>query len=170
VISKNWVWALGFILFLAGRAEAGNGALAQLQAVPAGERVANYLQSLMSLTSQILAARNQGGIDLFNERDAYRVSITYNPDLMVVEASIVGTHDDPKATRDSIELTKGLILGFNKRLQKNFGVTLTEEDLSVDYLNAKTGKILLRYHGGKYLSSSPTPGATPSSLPGQDKP
>ena len=75
-------------LFLAGRVCAGNDALAQLQSVPTGERVANYLQSMMISVCAILEAKKPG--DMLNRAEMYRVAVTYDPQEKVIELSVVG--------------------------------------------------------------------------------
>jgi hypothetical protein len=142
--------ALVLGLFLVGRAYAGNDALAQPQTVIAGERVANYLQAMMISVSAILEAKKQG--DLISNSEIYRVAVTYDPQEKVIELSVVGIQSDPKVAQEKLELTKKLALSFNPKIQRNFGVTLGENDFTMDYLDAKTSHIVLKYRDGQYLA------------------
>ena len=146
----------------AGPAWAGNDLLSKPQPVTAGERVANYLQSLMISAGAILEAKNPG--DLLNAPEFYRVGVTYNPEEKVLEIAVVGNQGDPKTVRQKLELTQKIILSFNKRLQRIYGVTLAENDFWMDYLDAKSGQILLKYRDGQYSEAS-APETTPAASP-----
>jgi hypothetical protein len=150
MIYRKRVWALVLGLLLAGKVYAGNDALSQPQTVTAGERVANYLQSVMNSVSAVLEAQNQG--DILNGREIYRVGVTYDPLDKVIELSVVGAQTDPKAAQGKLELTRKLVMSFNKKIQRNFGVTLGEDDFAMDYLYAKTNQIVLKYRDGKFLA------------------
>lgn len=137
-------------LFLAGRIYAGNDALAQTQSVPTGERVANYLQSMMISVCAILEAKKPG--DMINSAEIYRVGVTYDPEEKVIELSVVGIHTDPKNAQEKLELTKKLVMSFNKKIQRNFGVTLGESDIVMDYLDARSSHIILKYRDGQFVA------------------
>lgn len=161
---------VGALLILAAALEparAGNDLLSQPQTVTTGERVANYLQSLMISAGAILEAKNPG--DLLNAPEFYRVGVTYNPEEKVLEIAVVSNQDDPKTAKQKLEMTQKVILSFNKRLQGIYGVTLAENDLWMDYLDAKSGKILLKYRDGKY-SEPPSSEATPTASVGLSSP
>ena len=140
---------LGMTLLTVGFADGGNDALAQPQTVTAGERVAQYLQSLMISAGAILEARKPG--DLLNSPEVYRVGVVYEPVEKVIDLSVVGSQGDPQSARRMLELTRGLVLSFNKKLEKNFGVTLRDDDIIMDYLDAKTSRIILKFRDGHFL-------------------
>jgi hypothetical protein len=148
--SGKLVGALVLGLFLGGRVYAGNDALAQSQSVPTGERVASYLQSMMFSVSAILEAKKPG--DLISNPEIYRVAVTYDPQEKVIELSVVGLHTDPQNAQEKLEMTKKLVLSFNKKIQRNFGVTLGESDFVMDYLDAKSSHIILKYKDGQYVA------------------
>src|ERR1035441_8641173 len=77
---------LGMTLLTVGFADGGNDALAQPQTVTAGERVAQYLQSLMISAGAILEARKPG--DLLNSPEVYRVGVVYEPVEKVIDLSV----------------------------------------------------------------------------------
>jgi hypothetical protein len=134
-----------------GSSWAGNDRLSEVQPVPAGERAANYLQVLLTSASQIIATQNAGG--LFSDHEPYRVAVTYDPDNKVIEASVVGTKDKLEDAKAVLDIVEKLILSFNKRLQKNFGVTLSETDIYMDYLNARTSQSVVKYKNGQYVTT-----------------
>ena len=148
VIFRKIIYVLALSLLFSGKVQAGSDALSQPQTVTAGERVANYLQSLMGTASAILVAQKPG--DLLNGFDVYRVGVTYNPDEKVIDISVVGSHDDLQIAQQKLELTQKLVMSFNKKIQKNFGVTLGEDDFIMDYLDAKTSRIILKYRNGNF--------------------
>jgi hypothetical protein len=150
MISRKQLVALALGLLLGGRAYAGNEALAQSQSVPVGERVASYLQSMMISVSGILEAKKQG--DIINSPEIYRVGVTYDPRGKVIELSVVGIQTDPQNAQEKLEMTKKLVLSFNKKIQRNFGVTLGESDFVMDYLDAKSSHIILKYRDGQYVA------------------
>lgn len=163
ILKKTLLTFLPALCLTLGSVHAGNDALAVVQPVPAGERAANYLQILLTSASQIIATQNSGG--LFSDHEPYRVAVTYNPESKVIEASVVGTKDQLDDAKAVLDIVEKLILSFNKRLQRNFGVTLSETDLYMDYLNARTSKSIVKYKDGKYLmAGTSTPGTqeTPS--------
>lgn len=145
----------------AGAVRAGNDGLVATQPVPAGERVASYLQAYLTKICAVLETRNSGLIEGFQ---TYQVVVTYDPDLKDLDLTMVGTQQDLKVIEHMMDVIRGIVLKLNPKLQKNFGVTLRDGDLSMDYLFAKTGQIMDRYRDGKYLGpsrnqdeSTPTP-------------
>jgi hypothetical protein len=157
------------VAFLGGasRVFAGNDQLSQSQTITTGERVAYYLQSQMIIASGIQETKDSG--DLLNPGDVLRVAVTYEPARKVIELSAVGNRKDVEKAQERLEALQKVILKLNKKIQGNFGVTLALEDLSMDYLDAKTGKIILKFRDGKFLvpgsapqrSDETTPGTTP---------
>ncbi len=152
-----------------GGAWASNGDLAKPQMVPAGERVANYLQSYLTTIGTIVEAKKSGGI--LEGSQTYRAIVVYNPDQQRLEISLVGSVEGPDTIQDMLEALKKIILGLNPKLQKYFGVTLDDADFSMDYLYAKTGKVLVRYRNGRYSTGTetdktPALTASPQATPG----
>lgn len=170
-----WKATIAFLLVFAlgHRALAGNNALSQPQTITTGERVAAYLQSLMIPISAILEAKRPG--DLLNPRGIYRVGVTFDPQEKVLDVSVVGNRDDLDSARKELEMTRDLLLSFNKKITRNFGIALGENDLAMDYLDVKMGKIILRYHDGKFETPSeasalktPEPQSTPTATADND--
>jgi hypothetical protein len=157
MVSRRLIWVLMLSLFLGGRASAGNEALAQAQTVAAGERVANYLQSLMISFSAFLEAKKPG--NLLNSAEIYRVGVTYNPEEKMIDISVVGNQEDPVIARRKLELTQKLLMSFSKKIEKNFGVILGENDFNMDYLDAKSNRIILKYRDGNF-QATPKPTAS----------
>lgn len=154
------------LLALASRGFSGNDQLGEAQTITTGERVAYYLQSQMILASGIQETKDSG--DLLNPGDVLRVAVTYEPTRKVIEISVVGNRKDVEKAQERLEALQKVILKLNKKIQVNFGVTLALGDISMDYLDAKTGKIVLRCRDGKFLDPSGNvveAEATPSPLP-----
>lgn len=150
------------------RSWAANDGLAKLQTVPAGERAANYLQSYLTTIGTVVEAKNAGGI--LGGTQTYRVVVIYNPDEQGLEVTLIGSVQDPEIIQNMMGTLEKIILGSSSKLKKYFDVTLGDADLSMDYLYAKTGRVLARYRDGKYSTGSvtdkspavrPTPQATP---------
>jgi len=140
-------------LLAAGVVWAGNDGLAVTQTVPAGERVANYLQNYLGTIYTVVEAKSSGG--LFDGPQTYRVVVGYDPDQKNLDVTLVGAQQDPKVIEHMMDVMRGIALRLNPKLQKNFGVTLRDGDLSMDYLYAKTGHVMERYREGKYLGPAP---------------
>jgi hypothetical protein len=136
-------------LFVVGLAWAGNDSLAVTQTVPAGERVANYLQNYLGMIYTVVEAKNSGG--LFEGPQTYRVVVSYDPDQKNLDVTLIGSQQDPQVIQRTMDVMRKITLKLNPKLQKDFGVTLQDGDLSMDYLYAKTGQVLDRYRDGKYL-------------------
>ena len=144
----------------AGVAQAQNEDMAKLQTVPAGERVANYLQVYLTKLGTIVEAKSSGGI--LEGAQTYRVTVGYDPDKEGLDVAVIGMAHDPEATQKMLGVIEDIILKANPRLQKYFGVSLQEKDLAIDYLYAKTGEVEMRLRDGKYIKgpaakTSPTP-------------
>ncbi len=149
LLGTAWVWA-------------GNGDLAKTREIPAGESVAYYLQACLTTFGTILEAKNSGG--LFDGGQTCRVVAVYNPDRQGIDVTVIGTQGDPKTSQTVLENFLKVILKLNPNLKKNFGVTLQESDLSMDYLYAKNGQVLMRYREGQFLQGPP-PGSEPTDTP-----
>ncbi len=142
---------------------AGNVALSEKSMVPVGERIANYLQAVMVPAGAAVDAKNPG--DVFNPRDPYRLSFNYDPEGQVIDVYLTGGSDNIDEIKNRFVLTQELILKLNRKIEKYYGVTLKAEDLSMDYLNVKTGKIMLKWVDGQYIDKSqpsPVPQVTPT--------
>jgi hypothetical protein len=145
---KQMGWVLVLLFVVGTRVYAGDDALSQPQTVTAGERVAAYLQSLMISTGAIIESKNQG--DLINRPEVYRIAVTYDLQDKVLDVSVVGTEGDIEAAKKKLKIAQEMIMNFNKKIQRNFGITLTKDDLVMDYLDAKAGKIILKYRNGNF--------------------
>lgn len=130
--------------------------------VPFGERVANFLQAHMTTIGTVVEAKNVGG--LLEEGQTYRVVVTWDPEQKCLDVSLIGTKQDPQTVQNMLETLRKIILGLNPKLKRNFGVTLQDHDLSMDYLYAKSGKVLLRYKDGNFITG-PFSSATQVSQP-----
>lgn len=139
---------------------AGNGALDQTQAVPTGERVASYLQTMLAAVGQLMSIKHPPGL-VTDNNNLYRPTVLYDLKNKAIDISLIGTHDDVKWAKALVDLTKNEVLSFNKKLQEDFGVTLADSDLEISYLNVTSNKILLTYKNGEYsqkFAPEPPPG------------
>jgi hypothetical protein len=137
---------------------AGNDALAQTQAVPAGERVAGYLQTMLTAVGQLMAFKHSGGISA----EKYQPTVLYDQKNKAIQVSLVGTYTDLKLVKALVDFTREEVLNFNKNLQGDFGVTLADGDLEIDYLNVSSNKTLLSYKDGQYSRKfAPEPSPEP---------
>lgn len=159
------LWMAAAITLITGSAWAENEGLASLQTVPAGERVANYLQAYFMKVGTIVEAKSSGG--LFEGAQTYRVIVTYDQDKKDLDVTVIGMAQDPEIDQNMLGTAKDIILKLNLKLKKYFGVTLQDADLSMDYLLAKSGTVLMRFRDGKYLKtimenpvSTPQPAAS----------
>src|SRR5271154_4145305 len=146
-MKTRWIFILFFLLFT-GFAHAGNDSLAQTQAVPTGERVANYLQTMLTTVGQLLSIKHPPG--LFDNGDIFRTTVLYDSENKLIEVSLIGTKNNLDIIKALLEFTKNEIMSFNKKLHENFGTTLAETDLEMSYLNVLSNKTLLRYKNGQY--------------------
>jgi len=159
----QWI-AVGITLSM-GLARAENEGMASLQSVPAGERVANYLQAYFMKVGTVVEAKSSGG--LFEGAQTYRVIVSYDPDKKDLDVAVIGMAQDPEVEQNMLGTVREILLKLNPKLQKYFGVTLQDTDLSMDYLYAKSGTVLTRFREGKYMKvalGKPTPAPEPESL------
>jgi hypothetical protein len=130
-----------------------------------GERVAAYLQTLLTGVSQTLAVKPFPDVPALN-REPYRATVTYDPDEEAVDVSLVGSQADLAAVRSILDFTKNLLMGFNKKLDYYYGTTLEEEDIEMQYLDVPDNRTVLRFEDGFYYL--PAPGKTKGHRPGED--
>ena len=143
---------LTLLMFLTGVLYAGNDALSQTSAVPTGERIANYLQGVMTSVGEMVNAKNPG--DIFSPKEPFYLSFDYDPEHQVIDVYITGKLENPQDIQPVIELTQKLVLRLNPKLQKYYGVTLKSEDLSMDYLNVNNGKVLVKWVNGQFVDKT----------------
>ncbi len=132
---------------------AANEDLETVEAPALGERVAGYLQTMVTAVAQTLSIKpsTNKALDL----EPFRASVTYNFDLMAIDISLVGTQSDEVTVKAIMEFTRKLILGFNKKLDYNFGIILEDQDIDIEYQNVLEDRIILRYQGGFYSKPEP---------------
>jgi len=141
--------ALFLSLWLLGSAaQAGEAALSETTAVPKGERIANYLQSVITSAGQLVNAKNPG--DIFSPKTPQSFSINYDPAEQVIDVDVLGDLDNFQTAQKMLDLTQQLVLSLNKKIEKYYGVTLTGKDLAMVYINAKAGALIAKYSNGKY--------------------
>ncbi len=147
--------------FLAGTAAtyAGNDALSQPSPAPLGERVAVYLQMMMSVDSVIWEQSHPAGMDY---REAVHMAVNYEPAEQLIGVSVVGTQDDLKYVQALLGKIQKALLSFNKKIKNDYGVELSEQDFSFAYLNVKTGRIVMRLKSGQGVDLGPTPTPEPA--------
>ena len=136
------------MFLLSGVSFAANDDLETVEAPALGERVATYLQTMVTAVSQTMAIKPSSSPVLSLE--SFRATVTYNFALEAIDVSLVGIQTDKKTVKDIIEFTKKLLLGFNKKLDYNFGITLEEQDIDIEYQNVLENRTILRYQGGFY--------------------
>jgi hypothetical protein len=144
---KRMIVVFGMFLMIVP-ALAANDDLETVEAPALGERVATYLQTMVTAVSQTMAIKPSSNPSL--NQEAYRATVTYNFALEAIDVSLVGTLTDKKKVKDIIEFTQKLLLGFNKKLDYNFGITLEDQDINVEYQNVLENRIILQYQGGFY--------------------
>lgn len=127
---------------------AANEDLETVEAPVLGERVAIYLQTMVTAVSQTLAVKPSANKAL--NLEPFRPTVTYDFDLMAIDVSLVGTQTDETTVKAIMEFARKLILGFNKKLDYNFGITLENEDIDIEYQNVLKNRVILRYQGGFY--------------------
>jgi len=159
---------LTVLIFLSRSVYAGDAALARASTVPAGERIANYLQAVMSSAGEVITARSPG--DMFSPKDPFYLAFNYDPEAQEIDVYITGKLEKSEEIKPIFELTQQLILRLNGKIQKFYGVTLKAEDFSMDYLNLNSGKVVMKLVDGHYIDktgpeteSTPTISTTPSS-------
>ncbi|HUO58153.1 MAG TPA: hypothetical protein VMV05_08245 [bacterium] len=127
---------------------AANDDLETQEAAYLGERVASYLQTMVTGVSQTMAIKP--GANAALNKEPYRATVTYDPAMEAIDISLVGTQSDPATVKEILEFTKKMVLGFNSKLDYNYGIVLGEEDIDMEYLNVLENKTILRYQGGFY--------------------
>lgn len=65
---------------------------------------------------------------------------------------MIGNQDDSKYVQALLEKIQRTLLSMGKKINHDYGIELKENDLSLAYLNTKTGKIVLRLKEGKVIS------------------
>jgi hypothetical protein len=152
------------LIFLSRSGYAGNAALAQASTVPAGERIANYLQAVMSSAGEVITARSPG--DMFSQKDPFHLAFNYDPESQEIDVYITGKLEKSEEIKPIFELTQQLILRLNGKIQKFYGVTLKAEDFSMDYLNLNSGKVAMKLVDGHYIDKTgPETDSTPTISP-----
>jgi hypothetical protein len=149
-------------LFFSSTAYAGNAKLSERALMPRGERIANYLQSVVSSASELVNAKNQG--DIFGGHTPDRFSFNYDPDEQVIDVDVLGGLESYDSAQKMLELTQKLIFSLNRKIEKYYGVTLTTDDLAMVYFNTMTGSSIAKFENGQYIDKlkdrtllSPTP-------------
>ncbi|HXL73748.1 MAG TPA: hypothetical protein VN963_09000 [bacterium] len=143
---------LPVLIVLNGVVHAGNAALSQSSTVPAGERIANYLQAVMSSAGEVVTARSPG--DIFSPKDPFQLAFNYDPEAQVIDVYITGKLEKAEDIKPIFDLTQKLVLRLNDKIQKFYGVTLQVEDLSVDYLNVDSGKVIMKLVNGQFVDKT----------------
>lgn len=146
-----------FLMVFGDSVYAGNVALSQFSTVPAGERIANYLQAVMFSAGEVVTARSPG--DIFSPKEPFRLAFNYDPEAQVIDVYITGKLEKTEDVKPIFDLTQKLILRLNDKIQKFYGVTLKAEDLSMDYLNVERGKVIMKFLNGRYVDKTSTEAA-----------
>jgi hypothetical protein len=163
------ITAFLLLTLLTASAQAGNPALSQTSAVPAGERVANYLQALMTSAGEMVTAKSAG--DIFSPKDTFHLSFNYDPEAQVIDVYLTGKLEKAEDIKPIFDLTQKLILRLSDKIQKYYGVTLKAEALSMDYLNLNSGKVILKLVNGQYMDrTTPETVAAPAVMATHAKP
>lgn len=152
-VKKAAFLAVMLLPLMSVRGWAENNSLAKTRPVPAGERVAGYLQGYLTKIYTVVETKASGG--LFDGSQTYRVVVAYDPGAKELDITLIGSQQDAKTIERMMDVMRKIVLKLNPRLQKDYGVTLQDGDLSMDYLYAKTGQVLERYRDGKYLGNLP---------------
>jgi hypothetical protein len=140
------------LMVLNGPVYAGNPALAQTSNVPTGERVANYFQALMTSAGEMVNAREDG--DIFAPKKPFHLAFDYDPERQVIDVYIVGAYEKAEEIKPIFDLVQKLIFRLNNKVQKFYGVTLKPEDLSMDFINVNSGKVVMKLADGKYVDKT----------------
>ena len=140
------------LIFLSRAVYAGDAALAQASTVPAGERIANYLQAVMSSAGEVITARSPG--DMFSPKEPFHLAFNYDPESQVIDVYITGKLEKSEEIKPIFDLTQQLILRLNGKILKFYGVTLKAEDFSMDYLNLNSGKVIMKLADGHYIDKT----------------
>ncbi len=154
---------LAVVLFaFVSSARAGNDALSQASSAPLGERVANYLQTMMMVKTAIWEQNRPVDMDY---REEIHMAVSYEPSEKLIGVSVIGVQDDSNYVKSLLERIRKTMLSFDKKLKNDYGVELTESDFSLAYLNVRSGKIILRLKETEV--GEPTPSVTPEAEPPQ---
>jgi hypothetical protein len=145
---------LAIVLIASGStaAYAGNDALAQASPAPLGERVANYLQTMMTVKTAIWEQNHPADMDY---REEIHLAVSYEPSEELIGVSVIGSQNDPRYVQALLAKIQKTMLSFGKKIKNDYGAGLTEGDFSLAYLNVKTGKIILRLKEGKVVEGEP---------------
>ena len=136
---------------LTGALQAANDTLGAWDSVPVGERVANYLQTMVTATTQAMPLKPDTKYPNLKQ-EPIRATILYNPDEETLDVTLVGSLEDVDAVKEDFTFMRKLILGFNKKLDYYFEVTLSNEDINLEYHNVPKNKSILKYENGLYTT------------------
>jgi hypothetical protein len=139
------------VLLTAGLAWSANDNLGASDSVPVGERVAGYLQTMVTATTQAMLLKPQTKYPNL-KLEPIRATIIYNPDEETLDVTLVGSLQDVDAVKEDFNFIRKLILGFNKKLDYYYEVTLTDEDINLEYHNVPQNKTILKYENGLYTT------------------
>jgi hypothetical protein len=142
---------LGAALLWAGLSHAANDSLGAWDSVPVGERVASYLQTMVTAALQALPLKPQTKYPNL-EKEPIRAAILYNPDGESLDVTLVGSLEDVEAVKSDFTFMRKLILGFNKKLDYYFEVSLSDEDINLEYHNVPKNKTILKFENGLYTT------------------
>jgi hypothetical protein len=139
---------------LRGSVYAESAVLSQASTVPAGERIANYLQAVMFSAGEVVTARSPG--DIFSPKEPFHLAFNYDPEAQMIDVYITGKLEKAEDIKPIFDLTQKLILRLNDKVQKFYGVTLKVEDFSMDYLNVERDKVIMKFLNGQYIDKTST--------------
>jgi len=148
-LMRKAIFGIIFATFLgAGVSYAGNEELGKAGMIPLGERVATYLQSLFNATSELARVKISEARKktIFQEPvEPFRGVIIFDKDKNTIGVMMVGTIESVEGVKPRLELAKKIVLGFNKQISQAFGITLSEKDIELAYLNGNTNQTILKY-------------------------
>ncbi len=153
--------ALGF--GMAGMAFAQDDALSARDSVPAGERLASYLQSYFNTFSSLEALKPG--------QEALKANIFYNPGAQVITVLVVGSLTDPEDAKPVLTTALKVLMRSAKNVKSSYGFTLSEKDLALLYFSAGSRKSILTLKAGAWTEpvaaalGTPSPTAVPSGTP-----
>ncbi len=146
--------ALGFTL--AGMAFAQDEALSARDSVPAGERLASYLQSYFNTFSSLEALKPG--------QEPLRANIFYNPGAQIITVLVVGSLTDPEEAKPILTTALKVLMQSAKNVKNSYGFTLSEKDLALLYFSAGSRKSILTLKAGAWteaVTAVDTPTASP---------
>jgi hypothetical protein len=138
-----------FLVF--GSVHAANDDLGAADSVPVGERVANYLQMMVTATTQAMPLKPKAKYPN-QAQEPIRAVIIYNPDEERLDVTLVGCLENAEAVKEDFAFMRKLILGFNKKLDYYYEVTLSDGDINLEYHNVPKNKTILKYENGLYTT------------------